>query len=65
MTVVTSSYFISANECLGPVVTRINGSAETAHTLSIFLGLALALILTMFFLVYIGIGQKGVLRDQD
>jgi carbon starvation protein CstA len=64
MTVVTSSYFMSANECLGPVITRISGSIETAYAVSIFLGLALALMLTMFFMVYIGIGQKGALRDE-
>ncbi|MDR2477721.1 MAG: carbon starvation protein A [Treponema sp.] len=63
MTVVVTSYFITAKECLGPLVSSIAGSPDAAYSIGIVIGLILAAVLTALFVPLIGIRQKGILTD--
>jgi carbon starvation protein CstA len=63
MTVVVTSYFVISNECLGPLVTTIFGSANITYLIGIVVGLVLALTLFALFIPLIGIKQKGVLKE--
>ncbi|GHV95352.1 carbon starvation protein CstA [Spirochaetia bacterium] len=63
MTVVVTSYFFIANECLGPLMTKITGSAGTTYTVGIIIGLVLAIALFALFVPLIGIKQKGIIKD--
>jgi F0F1-type ATP synthase membrane subunit a len=65
MTVVVTSYFFTANECLGPVITAATGNAGTTYTVGIIIGLVLALALFFLFVPLIGIKQKGVLLKSE
>jgi carbon starvation protein CstA len=61
MTVVVTSYFFTANECLGPILTGITGSADVTYTLGLVIGLVLAAALLVLFIPLIAVKQKGVL----
>jgi carbon starvation protein CstA len=63
MTVVVTSYFMTANECVGPLMTKITGSAGTTYTVGISIGLILALVLFALFVTQIGIKQRGVIKE--
>ncbi|GHV84429.1 carbon starvation protein CstA [Spirochaetia bacterium] len=63
MTVVVTSYFLTANECVGPLVTKITGSANITYTVGIVVGLALSVVLLALFVPLIGIKQKNSLKD--
>ena len=63
MTVVVTSYFMTANECVGPLITKITGSAATTYTAGIAAGLILAIALLASFVPLIGIRQKGTIKD--
>ncbi|MDR0599168.1 MAG: carbon starvation protein A, partial [Treponema sp.] len=63
MTVVVTSYFFSANECLGPLVTGITGGANVTYTVGIVIGLLLSVVLLASFIPLIGVKQKGTMRD--
>jgi carbon starvation protein CstA len=63
MTVVVSSYFIAANECLGPLVTKATGSPDITYTVGVTVGIVLAIILTALFIPLIGIKQKNTIKD--
>ncbi|MDR2552324.1 MAG: carbon starvation protein A [Treponema sp.] len=63
MTVVVTSYFFTANECLGPLVTGITGSANATYTVGIVIGLALSLLLLLLFVPLIGVKQKNSVKD--
>jgi carbon starvation protein CstA len=63
MTVVVISYFFTAKECLGPMITGITGSAETTYIIGIITGVAASIILLALFITQIGIKQKGLLKD--
>jgi carbon starvation protein CstA len=63
MTVVVTSYFVTSNECLGPLMTKIFGSTDTTYIFGIVIGLIAALTLFALFVPLIGIKQKGILRD--
>ena len=65
MTVVVSTYFMTANECLGPLFTSITGSPGTTYTIGLAAGLLLSLTLSALFIYYIGIKQKNTIRDFD
>ena len=63
MTTVVTTYFFTAKECMGPMITKIVGSSNTTYTIGICIGLALAIILVALFIPLIGIKQKGTLKD--
>jgi carbon starvation protein CstA len=63
MTVVVTSYFLTAKECLGPLVTGITGNANTTYTIGILIGLVLAITLFALFVPLIGIKQKNTIKD--
>jgi len=62
MTVVVTSYFFTANECLGPLMTKITGNAAVTYTTGITIGLILSVTLLAMFIPLIGIKQKGALK---
>jgi carbon starvation protein CstA len=63
MTVVVTAYFMTANECLGPLVTKLTGNVETTYTAGIIIGLVLAIALFALFVPLIGIKQKGSIAE--
>jgi uncharacterized protein YacL len=63
MTVVVTSYFCTANECIGPLITKLTGSADITYTVGIIIGLVLAIVLFALFVPLIGIKQKNSLKD--
>ena len=63
MTVVVTSYFVAAKECLGLIVTGMTGSADVTYTIAIATGLILATVLTALFMPLIAIKQRGVIAD--
>jgi carbon starvation protein CstA len=63
MTVVVTSYFMTARECVGPLVTKLAGGDGTAYAIGIAAGLALSAVLTALFVSEIGIKQKGVIKE--
>jgi carbon starvation protein CstA len=63
MTVVVTSYFFAANECLGPALTSITGSPNITYTVALIIGLLLSIVLTVLFVPFIGIKQKNTLKD--
>ncbi|MDR1507589.1 MAG: carbon starvation protein A [Treponema sp.] len=64
MTVVVTSYFFAAGECLGPLVTGVTGSPAVTYTVAVAVGLAVAVVLTVLFIPLIGIQQKNTLKDE-
>jgi len=63
MTVVVTSYLITANECLGPLFTRLTGSSDITYAIGLVAGLALAFVLTALFVPLIGIKQKNAIKE--
>jgi len=63
MTVVVTSYFFTANECLGPMITKITGSSNTTYNIGICIGLVLSAVLLALFIPIIGIKEKGTIKD--
>jgi carbon starvation protein CstA len=63
MSVVVTSYFFAANECLGPAITAITGSPNITYTISLVIGLVLSAVLTVLFVPFIGIKQKNTIKD--
>ena len=63
MTVVVTSYFMAANECLGPMITRMTGNSETTYVIGITVGLVLALVLFGLFIPLIGIKQNNTIKE--
>ena len=63
MTVVVTSYLITANECLGPLFTRMTGSSNITYAIGVLVGLALSLALTALFVPLIGIKQKNTIKE--
>jgi carbon starvation protein CstA len=62
MTVVVSAYFVTANECLGPMITRATGSADVTYTVVIIVGLVLAVAAFGYFLTGIAIKKKNTIK---
>jgi carbon starvation protein CstA len=65
MTVVVISYFLTAGECLGPILTMATGNAEVTYTAGIVAGLIVALVLFFLFMPFIAVKQKGVLLQSE
>ena len=63
MTIVVTSYFLSANECMGPFITGITGNIYTTYTIAIVVGSALAVGLLASFIPLVGIRQKGLVTE--
>jgi carbon starvation protein CstA len=63
MTVVVTSYFFTSNECLGPLMTKITGSAAVTYNTGITIGLILSVTLLALFIPLIGIKQKGIIKE--
>ena len=63
MTVVVTSYFFTANECLGPALTKAFGSPATTYTVGIVIGLVLAIVLFAAFVPLVGIKQKNTISE--
>ncbi len=63
MTVVVTTYFMTANECLGPLLTGITGSSGVTYTIGLAVGLVLALALFALFVPLIGIKQKSTIKE--
>jgi carbon starvation protein CstA len=63
MSVVVTSYFFAANECLGPAITAITGNPNITYTISLIIGLVLSAVLTVLFVPFIGIKQKNTIKD--
>ena len=63
MTVVVTSYFLTANECLGPLFTALTDNPATTYTIGIVVGLALSLVLTVLFIHFIGTKQKNTIKE--
>jgi len=62
MTVVITSYFFTSTECLGPLMTKITGSDAITYNIGICIGLVLSAVLSVLFIHFIGIKQKGTLK---
>jgi len=63
MTVVVTSYFFTANECLGPLMTKISGSAAITYNTGICIGLILSAVLLVLFVYFIGVKEKGTIKE--
>ncbi|GMO57287.1 MAG: carbon starvation protein A [Treponemataceae bacterium] len=63
MTAVVTSYFFTAGECLGPLMTKlVGGNVDVTYTIGIVIGLVLAIVLCALFVPLIGIKQKNTLK---
>ena len=60
---VVTSYFLTANECLGPLFTSMTGSPGITYTIGLAAGLALSLILSVLFIYFIGIKDKNTIKE--
>jgi carbon starvation protein CstA len=65
MTVVVTSYFFTANECLGPLITAVTGNPGLTYTVGIAIGLALSIALLILFIPYIAVKPKSVLAQSE
>jgi carbon starvation protein CstA len=63
MTCVVTSYFLTANECLGPIITKVTGSADTTYMIGVVVGIVLAALLFILFMSKIAIKQKGIIKE--
>ena len=63
MTVVVTSYFFTARECLGPLMTGLTGSPNATYAAGIVIGLVLSVALLVLFVTFIGIKQKGTIKE--
>ena len=63
MTAVVTSYFFTATECLGPLMTKFTGNPETTWIIGIVIGITLAVTLFTLFLALIAAKQKGTMKE--
>jgi len=63
MTVVVTSYFFAANECLGPALTAVTGNPTTTYSIALVIGIVLAAALLGLFVPLIGIKEKNTIRE--
>lgn len=63
MTSVVTAYFFTANETIGPLMTRLTGSPETTWIVGIVMGIAAAVTVFSLFVRLIGTKQKGTIRE--
>ena len=63
MTSVITAYFLTANECLGPIITAATGNPNITYMIGVIIGICLAVILFVLFIPMIGIKQKGIIKE--
>jgi len=63
MTVVVTTYFMTASECLGPLFVKLTGSSSITYTIGLTVGVVLALALFALFVPLIGIKQKNTIKE--
>jgi len=63
MTSVVTTYFFTARECLGPMITGMTGSTDTTYAIGLCVGLGLAAVLFIMFMTQVAIKQKGTLQE--
>jgi carbon starvation protein CstA len=61
MTVVVTAYFFSANECLGPMITKATGDANTTYVIGLIVGLVASCAALCYFIPVVGIKKKNTL----
>jgi hypothetical protein len=54
---------MTANECLGPLFTKLTGNFNITYTIGLVVGLALSFALTSLFVSLIGIKQKNTIKE--
>ncbi|MCL2602402.1 MAG: carbon starvation protein A, partial [Treponema sp.] len=64
MTAVVTAYFLTANEALGPLITRLSGDPNTTWITGIIIGVALAITLFALFIRFIAIKQRGTVLQE-
>jgi len=64
MTSVVTAYFFTANETLGPLISRLTGNPEITWTIGIVIGIVSAVLFFILFINFIGIKQKGVIKEE-
>ncbi|MCL2602641.1 MAG: carbon starvation protein A [Treponema sp.] len=64
MTVVVTAYFLTANEALGPLITRLSGDPNTTWIIGIVIGVVLAITLFTLFIRFIAIKQRGAVPQE-
>jgi carbon starvation protein CstA len=63
MTVVVTSYIITAGEGFGLLIAKATGSATVSYPIGVVIGLLLSVVLLALFIPLIAIKQKGKLSD--
>ena len=63
MTSVVTAYFFTANETIGPVLTRATGNFETTYTIGLVAGIGLAAVLFGMFMYFIAVKQRGTMKE--
>jgi carbon starvation protein CstA len=63
MTVVVTSYILTAGEGFGPLIAKVTGSATASYSIGITVGLVLAVTLLALFIPLIAVKQKNTLKD--
>ena len=58
MTAVVTTYFFTANECLGPLMTSFTGSEHVTYSIGLSIGIGLAITLSAFFISRFGLKHK-------
>jgi carbon starvation protein CstA len=63
MTVVVTSYFLTANECVGPLITAATGNPDTTYMIGICTGIVLMVVLVAMFIPMVAIRERGTIRE--
>jgi carbon starvation protein CstA len=63
MTVVCVTYFLTANECVGPLITKATGNPDLTYTIGLSIGLILMVVLVALFIPLIAVREKGTIKE--
>jgi carbon starvation protein CstA len=63
MTVVCTTYFLTANECVGPLITALTGNQNTTYAVGLTIGLVFMAVLVATFIPLIGIKGKNSIQE--
>ena len=63
MTAVVTTYFFTAEECIGPFMMALTGSVDLTYMIGLSIGIILAAVLCILFTTFIGIKQKGTMKE--
>jgi len=64
MTSVVTAYFLTARECLGPVITAATGDQNVTWIIGIVAGIGLAVTLFGLFFYFIAMKQQGTMKEE-